>query len=88
MALIGCTAGGMDTVHRGFHPTSVYGAFGAATACIALHAYSSGKPVERDAIVAAWGHALSQACASMQFSVEPTGGEVKRVHAALARAMA
>lgn len=83
MALIGCTAGGMDTVHRGFHPTSVYGAFGAATACIALYAYSSGKPVERDAIVAAWGHALSQACASMQFSVEPTGGEVKRVHAGL-----
>jgi 2-methylcitrate dehydratase PrpD len=25
MALIGKTAGGMDTVHRGFHPTSVFG---------------------------------------------------------------
>jgi 2-methylcitrate dehydratase PrpD len=83
MALIGSTAGGMETVHRGFHPTSVYGAFGAATACIALYAYREGVPVERDSIVAAWGHALSQACASMQFSVEPEGGEVKRLHAGL-----
>ncbi|VXC80502.1 hypothetical protein BURKHO8Y_40055 [Burkholderia sp. 8Y] len=38
MALIGCTAGGTETVHHGLHPTSVYGAFGAATACIALFA--------------------------------------------------
>jgi 2-methylcitrate dehydratase PrpD len=83
MALIGKTAGGMDTVHRGFHPTSVFGAFGAATACIALYAYQKNFPVERDTIIAAWGHALSQACASMQFSKEPTGGEVKRVHAGL-----
>jgi 2-methylcitrate dehydratase PrpD len=83
MALIGCTAGGMETVHRGFHPTSVYGAFGAATACVALNAYQQGVSVERDTVVAAWGHALSQACASMQFSVEPEGGEVKRLHAGL-----
>jgi 2-methylcitrate dehydratase PrpD len=31
----------------------------------------------------AWGHALSQASGSMQFSLEPTGGEIKRVHAGL-----
>ena len=32
----------------------------------------------------AWGHCLSQASGSMQFSVESTGGEVKRLHAGLA----
>lgn len=84
MALIGSSAGGLDTVHRGFHPTAVYGVFGAATACIALHAYQAGQAVDSDTLISAWGHALSQAGASMQFSVEPTGGEVKRVHAGIA----
>ena len=83
MALVGCTAGGMDTVHRGFHPTPVFGSFGAATACLCLHAYRRGVAVAPEMLVAGWGHALSQACGSMQFSVEPTGGEVKRVHAGL-----
>jgi 2-methylcitrate dehydratase PrpD len=81
MALIGSTAGGMETVHRGFHPTSVFGSFGAATACVCLHAFERGTPVTREALVAAWGHALSQACGAMQFSNEANGGEVKRVHA-------
>ena len=81
MALLGASAGGMDTVHRGFHPTSVFGSFGAATACVCLHAYRGGQPVAPGMLVAAWGHALSQACGAMQFSAEPGGGEVKRVHA-------
>ncbi|MGH6626858.1 MAG: MmgE/PrpD family protein [Burkholderiaceae bacterium] len=81
MALLGSSAGGMETVHRGFHPTSVFGSFGAATACICLHAYRRGETITRDMLIAAWGHALSQACGAMQFSAEPGGGEVKRVHA-------
>lgn len=81
MALLGASAGGMETVHRGFHPTSVFGSFGAATACTCLHAYARGEAVAPDAMIAAWGHALSQACGAMQFSAEPGGGEVKRAHA-------
>jgi 2-methylcitrate dehydratase PrpD len=81
MALLGASAGGMEVVHRGFHPTSVFGSFGAATACTCLHAFAAGEAVGRDGLIAAWGHALSQACGAMQFSAEPGGGEVKRVHA-------
>lgn len=81
MALVGMTAGGLETVHRGFHPTSVFGTFGAAASCVALHAYRRGEPVTSDMLIAAWGHSLSQACGAMQFSAEPSGGEVKRVHA-------
>lgn len=81
MVLLGASAGGMETVHRGFHPTSVFGSFGAATACTCLHAYSRGEAVTCDGLIAAWGHALSQACGAMQFSAEAGGGEVKRVHA-------
>lgn len=83
MALVGSAAGGLETVHRGFHPTSVFGSFGAATACISLHASRRGIPVTPDLLLAAWGHALSQACGAMQFSTEANGGEVKRVHAGL-----
>ncbi|MEN0135940.1 MAG: MmgE/PrpD family protein, partial [Rhodococcus sp. (in: high G+C Gram-positive bacteria)] len=83
MALIGTTAGGLETVHRGFHPTSVFGSFGAAAAVLSLRAYRDKQPVDPGLLVTAWGHALSQAGGSMQFSVEPTGGEVKRVHAGL-----
>jgi 2-methylcitrate dehydratase PrpD len=81
MALAGAAAGGMETVHRGFHPTSVFGSFGAATACLCLHCCQRGIPVSRELVVKAFGHALSQACGAMQFSVEPSGGEIKRVHA-------
>lgn len=81
MALLGASAGGMETVHRGFHPTSVFGSFGAATACVCLHAWARGEAVTPDGLISAWGHALSQACGAMQFSAEPGGGEVKRVHA-------
>jgi 2-methylcitrate dehydratase PrpD len=84
MAMIGKSAGGLETVHRGFHPTAIFGAFGAATASLALHAYDRGTPLTPDLLVRAWGHALSQASGSMQFSTEASGGEVKRVHAGMA----
>jgi 2-methylcitrate dehydratase PrpD len=83
MALIGRSAGGMQTVHNGFHPTSVFGSFGAATACAALYAVERGEALDEPGLATAWGHALSQACGSMQFSLEPRGGEVKRLHAGL-----
>lgn len=84
MAMVGAAAGGLETVHRGFHPTAIFGTFGAATACVALHAYQRGTPVTQELLVRAWGHALSQASGSMQFSAEASGGEVKRVHAGFA----
>jgi 2-methylcitrate dehydratase PrpD len=84
MALVGIAAGGLETVHRGFHPTAIFGAFGAATACAALYAFQRGEPVTAELLIRAWGHALSQASGSMQFSAEASGGEVKRVHAGFA----
>ncbi|HXZ07473.1 MAG TPA: MmgE/PrpD family protein [Paraburkholderia sp.] len=84
MALIGQAAGGLETVHRGFHPTAVFGAFGAATASLALLTQDRGVPLTTDLLVRAWGHALSQASGSMQFSTEASGGEVKRLHAGMA----
>jgi 2-methylcitrate dehydratase PrpD len=83
LTLIGSTAGGLETVHRGFHPTSVFGAFGAATTALSMRLLRQGRSVDSDTLTLAWGHALSQPSGSMQFSVEPEGGEVKRVHAGL-----
>ncbi len=83
MALVGLAAGGMAAVHRGFHPTSLFGAYGGAVTAIALRSLRRGSTVDADDIRRAWGHALSQPSGSMQFSMEPTGGEVKRVHAGL-----
>ncbi|WP_025597778.1 MmgE/PrpD family protein [Burkholderia sp. WSM2230] len=84
MAMVGAAAGGLETVHRGFHPTAIFGTFGAAAACVALHAYERRTLVTPEWLVRAWGHALSQASGSMQFSAEASGGEVKRVHAGFA----
>lgn len=83
MALVGEAAGGMAAVHRGFHPTSLFGGFGAAVTALAIRAARGGAPLDGDLITKAWGLALSQPSGSMQFSVEPTGGEIKRVHAGL-----
>lgn len=83
MAIVGMAAGGMAAVHRGFHPTSLFGAYGAATTTTALRSLREGKPVAPVDIQRGWGHALSQPSGSMQFSAEPSGGEVKRVHAGL-----
>lgn len=84
MAMVGAAAGGLETVHRGFHPTAIFGTFGAATSSVALHAYRRGTAVTPESLIRAWGHALSQASGSMQFSAEASGGEVKRVHAGFA----
>ncbi|MFF0492456.1 MmgE/PrpD family protein [Nocardia sp. NPDC004068] len=83
MALVGEAAGGMAAVHRGFHPTSLFGGFGGAVTALALRAARDGNALDADLVTKAWGLALSQPSGSMQFSVEPTGGEIKRVHAGL-----
>ena len=83
MTLVGEASGGMSAVHRGFHPTALYGAFGAAVTTLAVRALRRGRTVDPEAVVTAWGHALSMPSGSMQFSLEPTGGEIKRVHAGL-----
>ncbi|WP_077003012.1 MmgE/PrpD family protein [Variovorax sp. KK3] len=84
MALVGLAAGGLETVHRGFHPTAIFGGFGAAAACLCLQADQRRVPLTAELLVRAFGHALSQASGSMQFSAEAAGGEVKRVHAGFA----
>lgn len=83
MALVGEAAGGMAAVHRGFHPTSLFGGFGGAVTALAIRAARGGTTLDGDLVTKAWGLALSQPSGSMQFSVEPTGGEIKRVHAGL-----
>jgi len=62
----------------------VLGSFGSATACTLLHAYRDGQPLSADKLITAWGHALSQTSGTMQFSVDASGGAVKRVHAGYA----
>ncbi|MFI7529210.1 MmgE/PrpD family protein [Nocardia salmonicida] len=83
MALLGEAAGGMSVVHRGFHPTSLLGTYGGATTALVLRTLRAGERIDPVVLETAWGHALSQPSGSMQFSAEPEGGEVKRVHAGL-----
>ncbi|MEV0685554.1 MmgE/PrpD family protein [Nocardia sp. NPDC050378] len=83
MALLGEAAGGMSIVHRGFHPTSLLGTYGGATTALVLRALRAGDRIDPVMLETTWGHALSQPSGSMQFSAEPEGGEVKRVHAGI-----
>ncbi|HEX8153392.1 MAG TPA: MmgE/PrpD family protein [Thermoanaerobaculia bacterium] len=62
----------------GFHPTSLFGGFGAAASVAHLRKLSAAE------LCAAWGIALSRAGGSMQFADEPRGGEIKPLHAAFA----
>lgn len=77
-ARIGIAARAERVIAAGFHPTALFGVFGAATAAGKLLGFSP------EQIAGAWGHALSLAAGSMQFSQETTGAEVKRVHAGYA----
>lgn len=75
MARVGLAANAGEVIEFGFHPTAVFGGFGAATASASL----KGAPCET--LLSAWGHALSMAAGSMQFSDETSGTAIKRVHA-------
>lgn len=78
MARLGKAAAAGRVMAAGFHPTALFGAFGAATTAAKL------MGLDADGISRAWGHALSMTAGSVQFSQETTGAEVKRMHAGYA----
>jgi 2-methylcitrate dehydratase PrpD len=75
MARVGMAADAARVIHHGHHPTALFGPFGAAAAAARL------MGLDEQGLARAWGHALSLAGGSMQFSDEPEGTTVKRVHA-------
>lgn len=83
MGRCGMMSNALHMIEGGFHPTAVLGSFGAAAGAAALYGLQQGS-LNAGLIVRAWGHALSQASGPMQFSVEPDGGNVKRIHAGYA----
>lgn len=75
---IGTAANALNVIEFGFHPTALFGGFGAASAAGLLH------KVDADTLLCAWGHALSMASGSTQFSDEAKGTDTKRTHAGYA----
>ena len=75
MARAGVAAGAADVIERGFHPTALFGGFGAATAAAKLYGLDSAGMAQ------SWGLVLSAAGGSMQFSQDASGTTVKRLHA-------
>jgi 2-methylcitrate dehydratase PrpD len=78
MTRVGVAANASHVIEFGFHPTALFGGFGAAAAAARL------KGLDSAGLRRAWGHVLSMASGSMQFSDETTGTAVKRVHAGYA----
>lgn len=78
MTRLGLAANAGAVIEFGFHPTAVFGAFGATAAAAALMKLPS------EGLLTAWGHALSLSAGSMQFSDEPQGTAIKRIHAGYA----
>ena len=75
MARVGMAAGADEVIERGFHPTALFGGFGAATAAAKLYG------LDAAGMEKAWGLVLSAAGGSMQFSQDASGTTVKRLHA-------
>lgn len=67
-------ATGPSVLERGFHPTALFGGFGAATTAALLHG------LDATGLCDTWGLLLSMAGGSMQFSQDPRGTVVKRLH--------
>lgn len=78
MARIGIAARAERVIAAGYHPTAVFGVFGAAVATSKLLGFTP------EQLSCAWGHCLSLSAGSMQFSQEAVGAEVKRLHAGYA----
>jgi 2-methylcitrate dehydratase PrpD len=78
MTRIGVAANAGRVIELGRHPTALFGGFGAAAAAARLHGLDSAG------LRCAWGHVLSLASGSMQFSDEAQGTAVKRLHAGYA----
>ena len=74
MARIGAATGAADILDKGFHPTALFGGFGAAAVAAKLMGLDESQLCE------AWGLMLSMAGGSMQFSQDPHGTVVKRLH--------
>ncbi len=74
MARVGMATGAGEMIERGFHPTALFGGFGAATAAAKLYG------LDAKGLASAWGLMLSMAGGSMQFSQDPHGTTVKRLH--------
>ncbi len=71
---VGAATNAAETIELGFHPTSLFVGFGAAAAAAVLL-----KLPPRE-LARGWGLVLSMAGGSMQFSQEPEGTTVKRLH--------
>jgi 2-methylcitrate dehydratase PrpD len=78
MTRIGMATVADQAIHRGYHPTALFGGFGAAAAAARL------MKLDEHGLARAWGHVLSLTGGSMQFSDEPEGTTVKRLHAGYA----
>lgn len=78
MARIGMAANASHVIEYGWHPTALFGVFGATAVAAKL------KGLDSKGLRCAWGHALSMASGAMQFSDEATGTAVKRLHAGFA----
>src|SRR5262245_2571214 len=78
MARVGMAAHAHQVIQDGYHPTALFGGFGAAAAAARL------LNLDEHGLARAWGHVLSLAGGSMQFSDEQEGTTVKRLHAGYA----
>jgi 2-methylcitrate dehydratase PrpD len=78
MTRVGMAAHAYQVIQDGYHPTALFGGFGAAAATACL------LNLDEHGLARAWGHVLSLAGGSMQFSDEPEGTAVKRLHAGYA----
>src|SRR5262245_27498438 len=78
MTRVGMAADAHQVIQDGYHPTALFGGFGAAAAAAHL------MNLDKHGLARAWGHVLSLAGGSMQFSDEPEGTTVKRLHAGYA----
>jgi 2-methylcitrate dehydratase PrpD len=74
MARAGMATGAAEIIEHGFHPTALFGGFGAATAAAKLYGLDAGQ------LTQAWGLMLSMTGGSMQFSQDAHGTTVKRLH--------
>lgn len=68
---------GNDLIRRGFHPTATCGVYGAAAAAANL------MRLDAASIVSAFGSGESMCSGVMQFTEDPAGTMIKRLHAGL-----
>jgi len=74
IARIGAATGAGPMIEDGFHPTALFGSFGAAAAASHLMGHDAGM------LGRAFGLALSMAGGSMQFAEDSVATSVKRLH--------